>query len=113
METKNINPTETNSEREIVMSRVFDAPRELVWEAWTNPAHVAKWWGPVGFSTTIETMDVQPGGVWSQVMHGPNGAEVPEQERLQGSHQAGTDCLFTRSRPGKRSQHHRPGHLDF
>jgi uncharacterized protein YndB with AHSA1/START domain len=100
METKNINPAETNSEREIVMSRVFDAPRELVWEAWTNPAHVAKWWGPVGFSTTIETMDVRPGGVWSQVMHGPNGANYPNKsvfkevikpERIVYSHGGGRE----------------------
>ncbi|NYF90593.1 uncharacterized protein YndB with AHSA1/START domain [Edaphobacter lichenicola] len=61
--------------REIVLSRVFDAPREMVWEAWTDPKQVALWWGPKGFTTTIEEMDVRPGGVWKQVMHGPDGTD--------------------------------------
>jgi uncharacterized protein YndB with AHSA1/START domain len=77
MPTKNINSDETNPECEIVVSRVFDAPRELVWEVWTDPEHVAKWWGPVGFSTTIKEMDVRPGGVWLQTMHGPDGSNYP------------------------------------
>jgi uncharacterized protein YndB with AHSA1/START domain len=64
-------------DREIVISRVVDAPRELVWEAWTDPEHVARWWGPRGFSTTIETMDVRPGGRWKQVMHGADGTDYP------------------------------------
>jgi uncharacterized protein YndB with AHSA1/START domain len=61
------------TEREIVLTRVFDAPRELVFEAWTNPKHVAQWWGPNGFTTTIHEMDVRPGGIWRLVMHGPDG----------------------------------------
>jgi len=65
------------ADREIVVSRVFDAPRELVWEAWTNPKHVANWWGPTGFTTTIEKMDVRPGGDWKHVMHGPDGIDYP------------------------------------
>jgi uncharacterized protein YndB with AHSA1/START domain len=71
------NPAESPADRQIVISRVFDAPRELVWEAWTNPRHVSQWWGPQGFSTTIETMDVRPGGVWRHVMHGPDGTNYP------------------------------------
>jgi uncharacterized protein YndB with AHSA1/START domain len=67
------------SAREIVISRVVHAPRELVWEAWTNPKHVAQWWGPHGFTTTIEEMDVRPGGVWKHVMHGPDGTDYPNQ----------------------------------
>ncbi len=63
--------------REIVVARVFDAPRELVWQAWTDPAHIARWWGPRGFTTTIEEMDVRPGGAWRHVMHGPDGANYP------------------------------------
>ncbi len=63
--------------REIVMSRVFNAPREVVWEAWTNPKHVVNWWGPNGFSTTIEVMNVTPGGLWKHVMHGPDGTDYP------------------------------------
>ncbi|HKB60329.1 MAG TPA: SRPBCC family protein [Gallionellaceae bacterium] len=65
------------AEREIVVSRIFDAPRELVWEAWTDPRHVVHWWGPNGFSTTIEEMDVRPGGLWKLVMHGPDGTDYP------------------------------------
>lgn len=64
-------------DREIVIERVFDAPRELVWEAWTNPEHVAKWWGPNGFTTTIKKMDFRVGGVWKLTMHGPDGKDYP------------------------------------
>lgn len=71
------NRTVDPAQREIVLSRVFDAPRALVWEAWTDPEHVVQWWGPKGFTTTIETMDVRPGGVWKHVMHGPDGTDYP------------------------------------
>jgi uncharacterized protein YndB with AHSA1/START domain len=64
-------------DREIVLSRVVDAPRSLVWSAWTDPRQVVHWWGPRGFTTTIETMDVAPGGTWKQVMHGPDGTDYP------------------------------------
>lgn len=63
--------------REIVIERTFDAPRELVWEAWTNPEHVVHWWGPDGFTTTITKMDFRVGGVWKLVMHGPDGRDYP------------------------------------
>jgi len=88
----------TASEREIVISREFDAPREVVWKAWTDPEQVVRWWGPRGFSTTIETMDVRPGGVWKHVMHGPDGTDYPnksvftevvEPERIVYSHGGG------------------------
>jgi uncharacterized protein YndB with AHSA1/START domain len=69
--------TENAADREIVLSRVFDAPRELVWEVWTDPNHVAKWWGPNGFTTTIHDMDVRPGGKWHHTMHGPDGKDYP------------------------------------
>lgn len=65
--------------REIVLTRVFDAPRELVWDAWTDPRHIVKWWGPRGFTTTIHQMDVRPGGIWKQTMHGPDGTDYPGQ----------------------------------
>jgi len=73
---KNSAPADT-ADREIVITRVFDAPRELVWQAWTDPRHVVHWWGPTGFTTTIEKMDVRPGGVWKHVMHGPDGTNYP------------------------------------
>lgn len=91
------NPTD-GSNREMVVSRVFAAPRELVWEAWTNPAHVVQWWGPNGFTTTIETMDVRPGGAWVHTMHGPDGTDYPNKsvftevvkpERIAYSHGGG------------------------
>jgi uncharacterized protein YndB with AHSA1/START domain len=58
---------------EIAMTRTFDAPRELVFAMWTNPDHVEWWFGPHGFSMTIESMDARPGGSWKFVMHGPDG----------------------------------------
>jgi len=75
-ESKSKSPVAT-SDREIIITRDFDAPRELVWEAWTNPEHVVKWWGPHGFTTTIEEMNVRPGGIWKHVMHGPDGTDYP------------------------------------
>lgn len=65
------------SGREIVISRVFAAPRELVWEVWTNPKHIVEWWGPEGFTTTIQQMDFEPGGAWKHILHGPDGTDYP------------------------------------
>ncbi len=85
-------------EREIVITRVVNAPRERVWEAWTDAEQIAKWWGPQGFTTTIHMMDVRPGGVWRHTMHGPNGVdyqnfstftEVVKPERIVFSHGGG------------------------
>jgi uncharacterized protein YndB with AHSA1/START domain len=99
MTTKNQASPET-PDREIVISRVFDAPRELVWQAMTDPRHVVHWWGPNGFTTTIETMDVRPGGTWKHVMHGPDGTaypnksvfrEVTKPERIVYSHGGGRE----------------------
>src|SRR3984957_18710779 len=67
------------SDREIIITRVFDAPRELVWKAWTDPKHVVRWWGPKGFTTTIHEMDVRPGGIWRHTMHGPDGTNYPNE----------------------------------
>lgn len=68
---------ESTANREIVVSRVFDAPRELVWQAMADPAQVVRWWGPRGFTTTIEVMDLRPGGQWRHTMRGPDGTEYP------------------------------------
>jgi uncharacterized protein YndB with AHSA1/START domain len=57
----------------MVLTRVFDAPRELVFDAWTDPEHVVRWWGQHGFSITIHEMDVWPGGVWRFAIHAPDG----------------------------------------
>ncbi len=73
-------PAESGTkDRELVISRVVDAPRELVWEAMTNPEHIVHWWGPAGFSDTVEIMDVRPGGTWKHVMHGPDGTNYPNE----------------------------------
>ncbi len=61
--------------REIVITRLVDAPRELVFDAWTDPQHVGQWWGPNGFTTTTHSIDVRPGGQWRFVMHGPDGRD--------------------------------------
>lgn len=63
----------TDAAREIATTRLFDAPRELVWRMWTEPEHVKHWWGPRGFTNTIHQMDVRPGGMWKFIMHGPDG----------------------------------------
>ena len=65
------------ADREILITRVVSAPRELVWEAMTKPEHVVRWWGPRGFTTQTEIMDVRPGGVWKHTMIGPDGARYP------------------------------------
>ena len=99
MDAKTNNVATSTADREIVITRTFDAPRELVWEAWTNPKHVVNWWGPNGFSTTIEKMDFRVGGVWKHVMHGPDGTDYPNKsvfteivkpERIKYSHGGGT-----------------------
>jgi uncharacterized protein YndB with AHSA1/START domain len=59
------------------MTRTFDAPRERVWKAWTDPKHINEWWGPKGFTTTTHAMSVRPGGVWRFIMHGPDGTDYP------------------------------------
>lgn len=69
--------TPDTSAREIVQTRTFDAPRERVFDAFTQSAHVAHWWGPDGFTLTTYEMDVRPGGVWRYMMHGPDGRDWP------------------------------------
>ena len=65
------------ADREISFSREFDAPRELVFDAFVDPRHVSSWWGPRGFVTTTHEMDVRPGGVWRHTMRGPDGTDYP------------------------------------
>ena len=63
------------SDRSLSLTRILDAPRELVWQVWTDPQHVVNWWGPDGFTNTNQSMDVSPGGFWRFVMHGPDGTD--------------------------------------
>jgi uncharacterized protein YndB with AHSA1/START domain len=62
---------------EVTITRVFDAPRPLVFRMWTDPRHLARWWGPSGFSNPVCELDVRPGGrIWI-IMRAPDGAEHP------------------------------------
>jgi uncharacterized protein YndB with AHSA1/START domain len=63
----------TSTDREIVLRRVFDAPRRLVFEACTKPEHLACWWGPRRFTLQACEMDLRPGGAWRFVQRGPDG----------------------------------------
>lgn len=65
-------------DREIVISRVIDAPRELVFEAFTEVRHLSQWWGPEGFTTTTRSFEFRVGGVWDFVMHRPDGTDYQE-----------------------------------
>ncbi len=71
------NTTTDTKDRELTVSRLLQAPRELVFEVWTKPEHIAQWWGPDGFTNTIQQMDVKPGGTWRFMMHGPDGSDYP------------------------------------
>ena len=80
------------AERELVIERIFDAPRQLVFKVWTDPSHLVRWWGPQGFtSTIIGPIDIRPGGAYRIHMRGPEGddhwsqgvyREVVEPERI-------------------------------
>jgi len=72
-----VKQTNDTADRELVVTRLLNAPRELVFKVWTDPRHVAKWWGPNGFTNTIHEMEVKPGGVWRLTMHGPDGVDYP------------------------------------
>lgn len=67
------------ADREIVSHRVIDAPRELVFRAFSEPEHLARWWGPEGFRNTIHEFDLRPGGHWRLTMHGPDGTDYPNE----------------------------------
>jgi len=94
-QTSTFTPTTSShpepDEREFVITRVFDAPRALVFKAWTDPKHMAQWWGPHTFTNPVCEMDVRPGGAYRIVMRGPDGdlhpargvyREVVEPDRL-------------------------------
>src|SRR5688500_9205401 len=66
------------ADREIVISRVIDAPPALVFEAFTEVRHLSRWWGPEGFTTTTRSFEFRVGGEWVFVMHGPDGTDYQE-----------------------------------
>ena len=99
MAAKNSIDFETDP-RSIIGTRVFDAPRDLVFSAWTDPRHLAQWWGPNGFTTTTHSFEFRADGVWRFVMHGPDGRdyqnritfdEIIPPERIVYRHSGGDD----------------------
>lgn len=62
-------------DRELVVKRIFNASPELIYRTWTEAEHLSNWWGPQGFTITIEAIEVAPGGVWRYIMHGPDGTD--------------------------------------
>lgn len=88
------------SDREIVLTRIFSAPRELVFTVFTDPLHLPHWWGPRGFTITTHAIDVRPGGTWRFIMHGADGTnydnkivyrEIEKPARLVYTHSDGND----------------------
>jgi uncharacterized protein YndB with AHSA1/START domain len=65
------------AEREVVITRIFDAPRALVFKAWTDPKHLKRWWGPKMFTNPVCEVDARVGGAWRIVMRGPDGVDYP------------------------------------
>lgn len=63
--------------KELRITRIYDASVSAVWDAWTDPAQVAQWWGPRGFTLTTHSKDLRPGGTWVYTMHGPDGTDYP------------------------------------
>ena len=86
-----VGKNDPTKEPALVLTRVFDAPRDLVFKVWTDPAHLAQWWGPHGFTNPLCEVDVRPGGAIRIDMRGPDGVvyrmtgvyrEIVEPERL-------------------------------
>ena len=76
MNGSNARPNDAaNAERELVITRVFDAPRELVFKAWTDPEHFVRWWGPRGFTTPVCKIDLRLGGAIHFCMRSPEGRD--------------------------------------
>ena len=99
MEEKN-----NTADRELRISRLLNAPVNLVWEVWTNAEHIKNWWGPNGFTNTIHTMDLKEDGEWNLVMHGPDGTdyknksvfkEIVKHKKIVYEHVSGPKFLAT------------------
>ncbi|MBL7714579.1 MAG: SRPBCC domain-containing protein [Bdellovibrionales bacterium] len=108
----------SEKKNELKITRIYDAPLKAVWDAWTDPDQVAKWWGPRGFSITTHSKDLKTGGHWHYTMHGPDGTDYPnrtvylevdEYKRLVYDHGANDDqpalfrvtVIFTESKDNK------------
>lgn len=101
------------AERSIIATRLYRAPRELVFKMWSDPEHIARWWGPEGFTNTIHKMEFRPGGEWIFIMHGPDGRnydnhityeEIVAPERIVYTHDSTpkfrVTVTFTEQMPG-------------
>ncbi len=75
MDASLANPTA--QDRVLVITRTFEAPRALVWRAFSDPFHLRQWWGPKGYTNPVCELDFRPGGHWHHVMRGPDGREYP------------------------------------
>ena len=102
--TENKNEMNETYEREMVSTRILNAPRELVFKVWADPLHLAQWWGPKGFTNTFHEFDFKPGGKWNLIMHGPDGKnyknestflEIIKPERIVFDHISGPKYLAT------------------
>lgn len=71
------------SDRQIISSRIFDHPRDVVFGAFTDPEKLAQWWGPKGFTNTFNEFDFRPGGFWRFTMHGPDGANYINESQFE------------------------------
>lgn len=96
--------TNNTADRELHLTRLLNAPVELVWEVFTDPEHIKHWWGPNGFTNTITKMEIEPGGEWELVMHGPDGTdyknksmfkEVVKYKKIVYDHVSGPKFLTT------------------
>jgi uncharacterized protein YndB with AHSA1/START domain len=70
-------PDTALSDRELMVSRIIEGPRDVVFQAFTEVQHLSRWWGPEGFTTTTRTFEFSEGGVWEFTMHGPDGTDYP------------------------------------
>src|ERR1700760_1726318 len=113
---------ENYTDRELLLTRTLNAPVELVWEVWTQPEHLANWWGPNGFTNTISTMDVVPGGAFNLTMHGPDGTdydnkstyrEVAPLQKLVFEHTTWPHIVFTITFQGEGDKTHLRWHMLF
>lgn len=74
--SKTTPPADYQPERESVITRVFNAPRERVWKVWTEAEHLARWWGPKGFTVVVATLDLRPGGIFHYAVRASSGLEM-------------------------------------
>lgn len=119
---KKDNSLSPTADRELIITRILNAPVELVWEVWTNADHIKNWWGPNGFTNSISKMDLKPGGEWNLVMHGPDGKdyknkslfkEIVKHKKIAYQHVSGPKFTATIEFEKKGTQTHLKWHMLF